>query len=70
MARADSFAKKMPSIPGFEDEATWSGYPGQIQPRGPKSAIASRKDINLGYEHRCTRTGGATPPRPPATLSG
>ena len=54
MARADSFAKKMPSIPGFEDEATWSGYPGQIQPRGPKSAIASRKDINLGYEHRWT----------------
>ena len=35
-----------------------------------RSPVAARHDINLGYEHRCTRTGGATPPRPPATLSG
>ena len=37
---------------GVPEEASWSGYPGQILPRVSHSAIAARKDVNIGYEHR------------------
>jgi len=36
-------------VAGFEPESSWAGYPGSIK---QSSAILTRKDINIGYEHR------------------